>query len=276
MEKKNNLYFFKKIKKDFDGIYKACGNKFFYSCGSYLINGKSYSYDKEMLNKQLLLYNLAKKHKTVLEVGVYMGHSILIMLASNPKLNVYGIDIDRKFALPSINYLKKKFPRSNLNFLEGDSIKIIKKLQKKFDLFHIDGDHNTAKIYNEVIACTKLAKTKNMKILFDDADMMKSIDRSLVKSFKIKKYIKPNSKSRNLYIEIILNKKSILKFKILFHFWHFLDLPRIVLIPLIKLLIRKLVIFLFGKKLCNNFGKFILHNFSNIYFIELGKKFKNI
>ena len=86
MKKKNNLYFFKKIKKDFDGIYKACGNKFFYSCGSYLINGKSYRYDKEMLNKQLLLYNLAKKHKTVLEVGVYMGHSILIMLASNPKL----------------------------------------------------------------------------------------------------------------------------------------------------------------------------------------------
>ena len=61
-----------------------------------------------MLNKQLLLYNLAKKHKTVLEVGVYMGHSILIMLASNPKLSIYGIDIDRKFALPSINYLKKK------------------------------------------------------------------------------------------------------------------------------------------------------------------------
>ena len=69
-----------------------------------------------------------------------------------------------------------------------------------------------------------------MKILFDDADMMKSIDRSLVKSFKIKKYIKPNSKSRNLYIEIILDKKSILKFKILFHFWHFFDLPRIFII----------------------------------------------
>jgi len=276
MKNKSNLYFFKKIKKDFDGIYKACGNKFFYSCGSYLINGKSYRYDKEMLNKQLLLYNLAKKHKTVLEIGVYMGHSILIMLASNPRLSVYGIDIDRKFALPSINYLKKKFPRSNLNFLEGDSIKIIKKLKKKFDLFHIDGDHKTAKIYNEIIACTKLAKNKNMKILFDDADMMKSIDRSLVKSFKIKKYIKPNSKSRNLYIEIILDKKSILKFKILFHFWHFFDLPRIILIPLIKLLIRKLLIFLFGKKICNYSGKFILRNFSNIYLIKFGKKLKNI
>ena len=75
-----------------------------------------------MLNKQLLLYNF-KKHKTVLEVGVYMGHSILIMLASNPKLSIYGIDIDRKFALPSINYLKK-FPRSNLNFLEVTALKL--------------------------------------------------------------------------------------------------------------------------------------------------------
>ena len=33
-----------------------------------------------MLNKQLLLYNL-QKTQNVLEVGVYMGHSILIMLA---------------------------------------------------------------------------------------------------------------------------------------------------------------------------------------------------
>ena len=118
---------------------------------------------------------------------VYGPFNSYYVSLSNPKLSIYGIDIDRKFALPSINYLKKKFPRSN-KLLEGDSIEIIKNLKKKFDLFHIDGDHKTAKIYNEIIACTKLAKNKHMKILFDDADMMKSIDRSLVKSFKKKIY----------------------------------------------------------------------------------------
>ena len=88
MKKKNNLNFFKKIKKDFDGIYKACGKKFWYSCGSYLIDGKKYKYDKRMLKKQILLFNLAKKNQSILEVGVYMGHSMLLMLKSNPKLKI--------------------------------------------------------------------------------------------------------------------------------------------------------------------------------------------
>ena len=64
-----------------------------------------------------------------------MGHSILIMLSCNPRLSIYGIDIDKKFALPSINYLKKIFPRSNLKFLEGDSIKILNKLKKNLICF---------------------------------------------------------------------------------------------------------------------------------------------
>ncbi len=276
MKKNKYLKFYKKIKKNFYGIYKACDHKFFYSCGSYLINGKSYKYDKAMLNKQLLLYNTAKKHKDILEIGVYMGHSILIMLTSNPKMNVYGIDIDRKYALPSINYLQKKFPKSKLKFFEGDSILMLKTLKKKFDFFHIDGDHKTIKIYKEIIQCTRLTKNKNMKILFDDVDMMKSIEISLLKSFKVKKYIKPISKSRNLYIEIILNKKSILKFKILFYYLHFLDIPRIYVMPFSKLLIRKFLILIFGKKICNYFGKFILDNFTNVFLIKFGKKLNNI
>ena len=38
-----------------------------------------------------------------------MGHSLLIMLMSNPKVQITTIDIDDKYALPSINYLKKYF-----------------------------------------------------------------------------------------------------------------------------------------------------------------------
>lgn len=274
--KKKKFNFYKKIEKNFYGIFKACNYKFYYSCGSYLTSGKSYKYDQATLKKQLLLFDIAKKQNTVLEIGVYMAHSILIMLSSNPKLNIYGIDIDKKYALPSMNYLQKKFPKSKLKFLEGDSIKILKKLKKKFDLFHIDGDHRTLKIYKEIIECFKLTKTKNMKILFDDADMMKSVERSLINSFQIKKYIKPISKSRNLYLEIKLNKKSIFKFKLLFFFWHLIESPKIYLMPISKIIIRKLIIILFGKKLCNYFGKLISNNFSNDYLKIFAKKLKNI
>jgi len=38
----------RKIKKNFYGIYKACGKKFWLACGSYLIDGKKYKYDKKI------------------------------------------------------------------------------------------------------------------------------------------------------------------------------------------------------------------------------------
>lgn len=270
------MNFYKKIKKNFDGIYKACNYSFFYSCGSYLINGKKYKYDKKMLNKQLLLYKISKKANHILEIGVYMGHSILIMLTANPKLNIIGVDIDDRFAPKSIKYLAKNFPNSKLKFIQGDSLIILKKLKKKFDLFHIDGDHKPKKIYQEILACISLSKSNNMKILFDDAEMMRCVDKALIKSFKINKKISPVSKFRNLYLEIVLNKVSIIKFKIYFHLFYFLDFPFIVLVPFMNSLIRKSLIIFLGKKICNNLGIWILHNFKNIYFINFAKKLKNI
>lgn len=273
MRKKLNLE--SRIKKDFFGIYKECNNSYWYNCGSYLIDGKKYQYDKKMLGKQMLLFDLAKKNSKILEIGVYMGHSILIMLASNPKLSITGIDIDSRFSPKAINYLKKNYKKSNLNLIIGDSIDTLKNLKGKFDLFHIDGDHKSYKIFKEIIACTKLSKNKIMKILFDDVDMMKSIESSIVSAFKVKKYIKPISKYTNLYLEIKLNKFSILKFKVFFYFFYLFELPSIIL-HLIKIFIRKLFLFFFGKKLCNNIGQFFIKYFTNDYLKTLGKKLKNL
>ena len=273
MAQKRN-YLEKKIKKHFMGIYHACGKKFWFSCGSYLIDGQKYKYDKKMLGKQMLLFELAKKNFKILEIGVYMGHSILIMLSSNPKLEITGIDIDDRFAPKAMNYLKKKFPKAKLDFLQGDSISKLKSMTKKYDLFHIDGDHKTLKIYREIIACTKLTNN-NMKILFDDIDMMKSVERSLISAFKVKKYIKPKSRYTNLYLEIKLDKISILKFKLFFYFFYFFELP-VIIFHFLKSLIRKLLLFFLGKKLCNYLGQFILSYFTNDYLTSFGKKLKNI
>ena len=55
-------------------------------------------------------------------------------------------------------------------------------MTKRYDLF-IFGDHKTLKIFREIIACHS---NNNMKILFDDIDMMKSVERSLISAFKVK------------------------------------------------------------------------------------------
>ena len=62
---------------------------------------------KVMFKKQKNLYELSKNATTVLEVGVYMGHSQLIMLLANPNLKIVSIDIDSTYSSPAIQVLKK-------------------------------------------------------------------------------------------------------------------------------------------------------------------------
>jgi hypothetical protein len=267
---------YKKIKKNFEGIYKACGNKFWYSCGSYLIDGENYKYDQRMLKKQILLYNLAKKNKSILEVGVYMGHSMLLMLTSNPKLRILGLDADKRFAPKSIKYLKEKFPKSKINFTLGDSIKSLKKLNKSFDLYHIDGDHRPKKIYKEIIECIRLTKKDIIKILFDDVDMMLNVEASLFKCFRVIKFIKPDSRYRNLYVELKLDEKSIKKFKNNYYIFLFIDFPKSYLLPFIKNILRTIVKYTLGKKISHNLGKLINKYFTNKYLKILAVKLKNI
>ena len=269
-----NIY--KKIHKHFFGIYKACDQKFWHGCGSYLIDGKKYEYQKSLIKKQELLFKLAKKNKSILEIGVYMGHSILIMLASNPNLKIVGIDSDDRFSPKAINYLKKKFPKSKVNFILGDSIENLKKINRKFDLYHIDGDHKPKKIYNEILECIRINKAKRIKILFDDIDTMQKVERAILKCFKVKKFIKPNMKYRNLYIEFDTDSRSINKFKNYYYFFLILDFPENILLPYIKKTLRFIVMLFLGKRLSNYLGKFLIKNFSIKILRILGKKLKNI
>ncbi len=266
----------KKIKKNFEGIYKACGYKFWHSCGSYLIDGQNYKYDKRMLKKQILLFNLAKENKNILEVGVYMGHSMLLMLSSNPKLKIVGLDIDDRFSPYAVKYLKKKFPKANIKLHLGDSISNLKKIQNQFDLYHIDGDHKPKKIYNEIIECIRLNKKNKIKILFDDIDMMKNVEKSIFKCFKIIKFLKPKSRHRNMYIEFKLDNKSIAKFKNYYYIFLILDFPKSVALPLLKTISRALVKVILGKKISNKLGRIIQKRTSNHFLKILSEKLKNV
>ena len=135
----------------FNEIYKRCGNSFRVGWGSYLFNGHNYVYDSRMFEKQKLLFNLAKKNKSVLEIGVYMGHSLLIMLLANPKLKITCIDIEDHYSLPAIKYLKENFKEAEISFIKGDSVKLLKNIREDFDLFHIDGSHSPFVIAKEIL-----------------------------------------------------------------------------------------------------------------------------
>ena len=191
-------------------IYEACGNKFSSPCGSYLFDGQTYKYCDLMYKKQELLYESVKNVSTVLEIGVYMGHSILIMLLSNPDLKITCIDIDDTFALPAVTVLNRYFDNA-ITFIHSDSLEALTTLSNNksvFDFFHVDGFHENDYIRNEFLMLINIKKNNPadniFRVLFDDADCLQELQINIWLSLNVIKIIRPSCPWRNVYFEIQL------------------------------------------------------------------------
>ena len=186
-------------------IYEACGNRFWQNCGSYLIDGQQYKYCDVMYEKQELLYNSVKDATSVLEIGTYMGHSLLIMLLSNPDLKITCIDISDEFTLPAITVLNKYFNNS-ITFIHSDSLSALNAMEDKFDYFHIDGHHDNDYINNEFLLITKMNNRLDnvLKVMFDDQECLPHVQNDIVRKYNVINKIIPNCKWNNIYFEIQL------------------------------------------------------------------------
>ena len=187
-------------------IYEACGSKYCVGCGSYLFDGNNYDYCDMMYEKQELLYNQVKTANNVLEIGTYMGHSLLIMLLSNPNLKITCIDISDEYTRPAVNVLNKYF-NSAIDFIHSDSLTALKSIDKKFDFFHIDGTHVNDYITNEFNAIKELNSRPDniLRVLFDDQVYLIELQNDIKCKYSVLKCIIPNCSWNNAYFEIQLN-----------------------------------------------------------------------
>jgi hypothetical protein len=198
----NKLY---KNKHIFYEIYQACGYRFMNTCGSYLFEGKHYTYCEEMYQKQELLYNAVKNATSVLEIGVYMGHSLLIMLLSNPNLKITCIDIDDTYAKPAVAVLNKYFPNA-INLIIGDSHAVLSTLKPQFDFFHVDGNHEDKYIQFEFLMVQSLNSHPNnvLRIIFDDLQFMPNLFQKIMNHYKVITLVIPKCIWCNVFLEIQL------------------------------------------------------------------------
>ena len=186
-------------------IYQACGYKFWKGCGSYLFDGQNYQYQEATYPKQELLYNSVKNVSTVLEIGTYMGHSLLIMLLANPNLKITCIDISEEYTLPSVTVLNKYFNNA-ITFIKNDSISFLQSTDKTFDFFHVDGHHENEYIRNEF----NLIKTKNnrsdniLQIIFDDQDCLVPLQQDILNNYNVINRYAPGCLWSNVLFEIQL------------------------------------------------------------------------
>ena len=204
----NNQFSEKLIEAEliFNEIYAACNYSFSTPTGSYLFNGHRYEYDISTYPKQQLLFHKAQNATRILEIGVYMGHSILIMLLANPKLKITCVDIDATFSKPATDVLKEYFPEAEINFLCGDSLAILPTIQSKFDLFHIDGCHDNDFITKEFEYCKGLTGGAIMNVIFDDEFACKMLQETIKNNYHVLSHIYPGGEWSNAFYRIELGK----------------------------------------------------------------------
>ncbi len=191
--------------KIFNKIFEVCGNEMEYGCGSYLIGSEKYEYSINMYPKQKLIYDKVKNVSSVLEIGTYMGHSLLLMLLANPSLNITCIDIEDKYSGKVIEFLKSVFPKARIKFFKGNSLKILPKIREKFDFFHIDGAHGNTTITKEFIHCKRMSSSKDFKLIFDDVEVCKTLQDNINLSYNVIDSHSPNCVNKNKFCQIRIN-----------------------------------------------------------------------
>jgi len=137
--------------------------------GSYLMDGHRLEYDKSTFEKQDLLYQTVSSFEEcdVLEIGVYAGHSGLIMMLDEDCV-VTGIDPCFPFTEPCIDYLRSLFG-NRYKLIKGLSHEVLPTLTQKYDVIHIDGCHDIEYILDELALCKDLLANGGV-IVMDDWD----------------------------------------------------------------------------------------------------------
>jgi Methyltransferase domain len=110
----------------------------------------------------------------LLEVGVNAGHSALLALSSNPRLEYYGVDImSHAYTAQCVDFLKGEFP-GRLHLFTGDSREVLpwlvsRRAELSFDIFHIDGGHTDDVARSDVSNCIRIGSgERGRHILLDD------------------------------------------------------------------------------------------------------------
>lgn len=159
-----------------DGFHHfiALAGGFHTGWGSYMFDGQRYAYQIETLKKQEALFRAGVSSTHVLEIGVYVGHSLLILLLSNPTLRITCVDNDARFAPRAVEYLNSQFG-NRIDFHLGDAADVLPRLEaRSYDCVHIDADHNIEAVRQQ-FALSKPLAAPRAYVVFDDYEAVQPL-----------------------------------------------------------------------------------------------------
>lgn len=162
----NNLFH---IISQYPEGYFAEGNIWFEGGGSIEVS-------KRFEHKRQNIFNLAKKHNRILEIGFNAGHSSLLMLLANPKCSIVAFDLgEHPYTKHCFKYLSDTFGSNRINIIYGDSTQTVLEYAlthptTKFDMLHLDGGHDQHILVQDVYNSRMLADPSSHVVIVDDDD----------------------------------------------------------------------------------------------------------
>ena len=119
------------------------------------------------------LITLATGCEKICEIGVNAGHSLLLMVGTNPFAEYLVFDLGaHAYTKPCVEYIKSEYPSTKIIEVYGDTKttlrnSILPEFKKSTDLIHIDGGHDTHTVVNDFIYTQYLLKSGGI-VVFDD------------------------------------------------------------------------------------------------------------
>jgi predicted O-methyltransferase YrrM len=130
--------------------------------------------EPSMFYKQINIINLIEslKPKKILEIGFNAGFSTLLMKIIDPEINMTCIDINsHSYVIPCYKQICKDYKNIKL-ILKNSTIALpeLIEMKLKFDVIHVDGDHNVKQAEKDLSFCLSLCNSKSV-IIIDDTNL---------------------------------------------------------------------------------------------------------
>lgn len=119
------------------------------------------------------LITLAEGCEKICEIGVNAGHSLLLMVSTNPFADYLVFDLGaHSYTRPCVEYIKSQYPSTKITEVYGDTKmtlrqSILPEFKNSTDLIHIDGGHDTHTVVNDFIYTQYFLKIGGI-VVFDD------------------------------------------------------------------------------------------------------------
>jgi predicted O-methyltransferase YrrM len=142
-------------------------------------------YTDVFINKAKNISNLVLNQniKSVMEIGFNSGFSALLMLLTNPYMNLTCFDLgEHSYTLPCFLKIKETFG-DRINIIIGDSTKTLQNINEKYDLIHIDGGHSTEVAESDILNSYRLSIPGTILIMddYDFSNLHTLWDQSILK-----------------------------------------------------------------------------------------------